>query len=87
MQNVELEVTSNAEFKQIFYIDDTWFTSVDSSAVSYEVDVDDILGSGDELGIVSGNDQFVIQSELLNDVNYNLTSNNIKTSSRLIKDD
>ena len=50
--------TSAAAFIEREYIEDTWFTSVDSSSVDF-VEVNDFIGKADKVGIVSGNDKGV----------------------------
>ena len=84
--------TSEASFIEREYnaaVEDTWFTSVDSAMVVNGdiIEINEIIGKGDDPGIVSSNEERVLLTQGDNDIGDNLTSNKIETGSRLIKKD
>ena len=78
--------TSASAFIERDYIEDTWFTSVDSSSVDF-VEVDDFISKTDEFGIVSGDDKGVPLLESNYRVDNELLSIDIKGSGGLIKNE
>lgn len=82
---INASVTAATSSKTYMEAEDTWFTSMDSG-LSDVVEIDELLGFGNDNGIVSGDDNSAVVRIFENEVDNDLTSPNVESSGGLIKD-